>query len=570
MTRRTATCRTTTTARRQVTASIALLLAAAGLPVLGGSAAAQPALTEVTNEKLRWSYDGGAGCDVPGVWMLCVYQQQGLRSIARVLPDDHDAANRNGSLRLSTPEPEDRVFLEHHPAPGESTSTRFASLDRGTVRLDIVSGKGPAIVIGVSGCDSGAPDHLLLRYAGPVPEAGSGWQTVDLVAGGSAQWTEPRLGTHSWSFFQSLCPEGEAGISALEQTGPNHETRLDVLTLGDWGIDFVVPALTREAAPLLGSPDGDGAKGQRMARALATRQFQEGNWLDDWTDPSRLRVPTARAAVIGFQDAPALMLAAAALADRVQGVLLTNPSGKLRGDTWGALLNQVPRSRPVYLVGSSEQLTHRLVSDLSEQGWTDVRRLSGASNAATAVAVAQLIDRRRSERRRAHVVVVDSSQTAHSLAAPVLASQKQAALVLSTEGRLPRATRRYLTEQRSAVVSAVGPAASSAVPSIPRERRYAGRTPEATAVELARTFAAPRAVTVASVSRSLEAVLAARHAARWDQPLLLVRRDGISSVVLDHIGTLHDLDRESLLVGGTGSVDQPTFDRLRALLAAAR
>lgn len=566
MTQRTGT-RSTAGRWRGITATLAVLLAATGLPVLAGPASAGSAVTEVTNEDLFWSYDEGAGCNVPGVWMLCVYFQQGLDSIARVVPGDHPATNANGSLRLSTPGSDDQVLLEHQPAAEEAASTRFGSLDRGEVQLDVVSGSGPALRVRVTECDGVDLNTLVLRYAGDLPAPGSDWQTVDLVAGGTAPWTESRLGTHPLSFFQDLCPEGEATFDAIEQTGPDRETRLDSLTLGAWEVDFVLPPLTREAAPRLGNPNGDGAKGQRMARRLATRQFQEGSWSDDWTDPSRLRAPRARAAVIGFQDSPMVMLAAAALAEQVNGILLANPHGKLRFDTWGALLNQVGRDRPVYLVGSSRQLTARLVSDLKEQGWNDVRRVGGPSNAVTAVAVAELVDRRRPKERRAQVVVVDSAQAAHSLSAPVLAGRRHAAIVLSTKGRLPRATRHYLAAHPRTIVSAVGPAASRAVP---KARRYVGATPEATAVKVARTIGSPRAVTFATTPRWLEAILAARHAARWDRPLLLVSRDRVPRVARRHLAALDGLDQESLVVGGTGSVDAATFGQLRALVAAAR
>lgn len=566
MTRRATGSGRATSRFRRLTAATALALAATGLPVLVGTATAQPSLTEVTNEDLFWSYDEGAGCSVPGVWMLCVYFQQGLDSVARVVPDDHRAANANGSLRLSTPGSDDEVLLEHQPEPGAAVATRFASLDHGEVRLDVLSGAGPRLRVGVSGCEDAGLSHLLLSYAGPLPAAGSGWRTIDLVDGGSALWTEQRLGTHPLSFFQSLCPDGMSMFSSIGQAGPDRETRLDGLTLGDWGVDFVVPPLTREAAPRRANPNGDGAQGQRMARQLATRQFQDGSWSDDWTDPTRLRVPLARAAVIGFQDSPMVMLAAAALADRVNGVLLTNPTGKLRFDTWGALVNQVGRHRPVYLVGSTRQLTAGLVNDLKEQGWGDVRRVGGASNAATAVAVARVVDRRRPSGRRAQVVVVDSSQAAQSLSAPVLAGRRQAAIVLSSQGRLPRATRRYLAAHPRTLVSTVGPAASRAVP---RARHFVGRTPEATAVKVARTIGSPRAVTFAATAQGLEAVLAARHAARWDRPLLLVKRDRVPGAVRLHLESLDGLDQESLVVGGTGSVDEATLARLRALVVAA-
>src|SRR5664279_1962029 len=82
---------------------------AAGTTTAG--AAAPESVSNITNDDFHFSNDEAPGS--VGTWLFSVYEQHGLRSRARVVANDDDLVQVDGSLRLATPGEGDRIALRH-------------------------------------------------------------------------------------------------------------------------------------------------------------------------------------------------------------------------------------------------------------------------------------------------------------------------------------------------------------------------------------------------------------------------------------------------------------------------
>lgn len=571
------------TLRRPSRTAVARLVAGALLATgttLAGPAGAvdtavtEPAVVDVADDEFGFAWDEGSGCGISeDVWELCVYYQHGLESFARVVPDASLATGGDGALRIATPNADDQVLLEYFTHDDGREFPRFADLASGSVSMRVVSGEAPVLSLKL-GCAPEEPyggDISGLGYAGVYPDPGAGWVTIDLVQGGEAPWSNGSGVVRPLREWQSECADGVIRGHNLFQRVAGSDARVDILTLGHRSVNFWVRPLTRVEGRYGSMRLQDKAGERLLARKLSQRQFVTDAWYrgyadDDWADPARERLPSARAGVVAPQGSFPSALVAGPLANAVRGPLFVNPVGQLEPDVEWGLRQAVGADRTVYLVGNGKQLSRKVARQIRAFGYRVVR-LAGRSDYATAVKVAEVIDRRRRNGARATYVLASAERAKHSLPASAAAGTTKGAVLLTRASRLPAVTRRYLRSHRPADVYAVGRAAALAVPALSRSHKLYGATPWATSVEVAeRFFAESRGVVVTGDAATEEALLAGAHGGLTGQPLLLVNRDFVPRVVRQHLVERNNGLRGSLLAGGAPAVSEDVFDHLFELL----
>ncbi|HEY0772698.1 MAG TPA: cell wall-binding repeat-containing protein [Nocardioidaceae bacterium] len=562
--------------RAAVSAALAVALAAGSTSITGPTSAAEaePAPVRVTNEDFHFAWDEGSGCGInERVWEVCAYSQHGLGSFARVVRDPSAQAGGNGSLRMTTPNPDDRILLQYFGRADGSGLPRFDEITQARVAIRVVAGEAPRFGLDVdcAGEESAAGEGIRgITYAGPYPAEGAGWQVVDLVQDGQALWQDgSQGGPRPLAEYQAECPDGAVTGYRFELATPGSESRVDELTLGDHVLDFWIPPLTRVDGHDRRRPPAE-AVGERLTvRELISRLFvtdagYSGYSDDEWANPTRPRLPVAKAAVIAAQDFPRTALVAGPLANAVRGPLLVNPRDTLPHHTDWALRTSVARGSTVYLVGNPEQLGRRVARSIEDIGY-EVVRLGGSSDATTAVKVARVIDRRR--RGAASVVLTDGRRLDDALVAPAVAGRVRGAVLLTRGQVLPRVTRRYLADHRDAAVYAVGERAAAARPGLPAARKLFGRTPYATSAQVAnRLFPDPTSAVLAPGRRATYALLAASHSGSTGQPMLLLRRDSVPGSVAAYLREHHDDLAGSLLVADARGVSDTGFLRAFRIL----
>lgn len=561
--------------RAAVSAALAAILAAGAVTAAGPAAStghSAPYSTDVdvvnvTTEDLRLHDSDEGYCGLPG-WYLCPYYQYGRDSVARVVEDRTEPQRHDGSLRLATPREGDTVDLAH-TYPVGYTRPRFDTLSAASIDIRVISGAAPSFGVFVScPADDVNPETVvLISYSGPYPQAGDGWQTVDLVQGGDALWLRSgEQEPHALRDFQTLCPGGEISGMSLRLAAAGADVLVDGIAFEDQVTNFWIPPLSRESGYYPRRKMPSLAIAERMlAEAVGKRQYVDG-WgpdafdSDDRAYPARRRLPRARAVVIAPQGGPATVMVAAALANAVRGPLLLNPSDELRDSPrWAG-------AQKVFLVGDREQLSPRVARQLREED-LDVVRIAGRSQEATAVKVAGLVDRRRPPGTRHTVVLADGRRLDDSLAAPAAAGATGGAVLLTRGSSLPNATRKYLADHPRARVYAVGKRAAAARPALPRARKLFGPNPHTTAVKVARRlFPNPTSAVFAPARRHLYALAAASYSGHTGHPLLLLRPDAVPGSVATYLRDHHGELEGSLLVGDARGVDETGFLRTFRML----
>jgi len=543
---------------------------AAGTTTAG--AAAPESVSNITNDDFHFSNDEAPGS--VGTWLFSVYEQHGLRSRARVVANDDDLVQVDGSLRLATPGEGDRIALRHLTSCVDDVRPQFAEFRAGGYSFNVVRGETPAQYTLDLTCPGPGASYVAgdftLAFAGPYPtDASSGWQTVDVVQGGSALWeiVGGDEAARPLDEHKARCPSGVIRGHGLELATPGSVSLVDAVRFNDETTNFMVPWLTRVHGQYYrGRAYADD---QRVTDHLLDARyfidFEDGGVSDGWANPARRRNgPRSKALVIANQNSQQSVLVAGPLANAVRGRLRLETAETVDPLQTGGY-DYVPARGKVFLVGFGRKLSRKVAAQ-ARDGGADVVIIDRRDPYTNAVQAARIIDRRRPARIKRTVLLTSAKPTPAMLAISAAAGKSKGAVLLTDGRRMPAATRRYLDSHRAAVY-AVGRAASHAAPGLPRNHRIVGTNRYSTAIKVAkRFFAEPGSVVIASGGEYVDALLAGAYGGNVHAPVLLVRKNGVPPVVARYIRAHRGDMRDSVLVGGRSRISTATFNTLRTTL----
>ncbi len=199
-------------------------------------------------------------------------------------------------------------------------------------------------------------------------------------------------------------------------------------------------------------------------------------------------VGVTKVVIVPEADGPAA-IASAVLARGYFGPLLASPANRLPSD----IRDEVGRMEPVgaFLVGTEAQLSGGVVTDLIAAGvpGDQIFRIVGTSPADTARLVAEVMDTRADAAKAAGTPAFTSALVANpaspeaAAAAALGASLRMPVLYTDGAGTLPGATSAALSTLNitdTMVVGGPGTVNDGVLAQLPRARRLAGATPEAT------------------------------------------------------------------------------------------
>jgi len=557
-------------------ATIAGVLAvalAAGTTTAGAAAPETDSdIRNVTNDDLYFSTDEAPGG--VGMWLFSVYEQHGLDSFARVVADEDDAAHVDGRLRLATPGEGDRIALRHLTSWVDDVRPLFAEFRAGGYDFNVVRGEAPAkYTLDLTCSGPGGPytaGEFTLDFVGPYPtEATSGWQTVDVVQDGSALWEVVRGDEAALPLdeHKARCPNGVIRGHGLGLATPGSVSLVDAVRFNDETTNFMVPWLTRVHGQYFqGTTYADDQRvTDHLLDARYFRHGDRGGLSDDWANPARRRSgPREKALVIANQNSLQSVRVAGPLANAVQADLRLETAESVDPLQTGGY-DYLPARGKVYLIGYGKKLSRKVAASLRDQG-SNVVVIDRRDPYSNAVEAARIIDSRRPARINRTVLLTSARTTPDMLAISAAAGRSKGAVLLTDGRRMPAVTKQYLDTHRAAVY-AVGRAASSSAPGLPRDRRIVGANRYSTAIKVAkRFFPAPGSVVFASGAEYVDALLAGTYGGRVHAPVLLVRRNEVPPIVADYIRAHRRDMRDSVLVGGRSRISTATFDTLMSRL----
>ncbi|MFD0639059.1 cell wall-binding repeat-containing protein [Catenulispora yoronensis] len=201
----------------------------------------------------------------------------------------------------------------------------------------------------------------------------------------------------------------------------------------------------------------------RVTTAVNASRFE---WAGNGTaDPARKQ---AKAAVISRADNYADALGGAVLATRAGGPLLLTATGTLDPAVRAELDRILPAGAPVYVLGGGAAVSQNVENQLA--GRYKVQREAGSDRYSTAVAVAKAtLALTPASGNPVHILAATGLNYPDALSAGAAAGALgNGVVVLTADGRLPDATRRFLadpTGTRAAVeVDTIGGQAHQAIP----------------------------------------------------------------------------------------------------------
>jgi len=520
----------------------------------------------ITTADIHHADDESPGHD----WYRLVYHQAGLRSVARVVVDDTEPVHHDGALRLSTPDADGRLDIRYavdsslyeDKRPASELPT-LADLVGAAFAVKVASGTAPTFVVSYN-C-TGQRRHFpagshTATYAGEIPTdpTDPAWHTIDLGTDDAVWMFNGQRQTRAQLI--EACPLSILANYGFLQSGAGADALVDDVSVGGLTTNFWLPPLERLA----------GADRRETACAMARHYFADP---DEFIgipsfygpNPSRVQRP-ARAAVLVNDSRYADALAAGPLAAVVDGPLLLNHGSTLdtRCDAWTSLEGDT-----AYLVGGTDVLSSQLEATLDARGM-DVVRLGGEDRYATAVKVAQQIDALRPAGTAQQVFLASGTDFPDALSAGSPAGHASGAVLLTDGSRMAPATAVYLANHPDATVYALGGPAAKAT-SLPAGNEIVGADRYETATMVAdRFFPEPATAAFASGANYPDALSAGAYGGDIGAPVLLVARFAVPDVVASYAGRHRDTLRGSVLLGGTGAVDEATFNRLATTLTAAR
>ena len=331
---------------------------------------------------------------------------------------------------------------------------------------------------------------------------------------------------------------GEAAFARIPRAAPldpnNTGAPPTAITVADPADRPQTNGLTRLAGPA------------RVETSVAVSQ-------DAWPDG-------ASAAVLARQDVEADALAGAALAAAINAPLLLTASNALSEATAIELRRLLPAGARVYALGGAAALQDRVLADVQQLGY-GVTRLAGATRVETGLAIAKEAAAHLPEVE--HVLVADAFTFQSALVAGAAAGGNNGVVLTTSATGLSDAGQAFIDDHPDATVTAVGGAASSAVPSA---RSLNGATDYETAVLVAAEFypAATRAA-VASGESFPDGLGGGAFAGSLGMPLLLSPRDELSTAASNHLsgGSWNEI----YLFGGTAALTASVEDALRGFVS---
>ncbi len=248
--------------------------------------------------------------------------------------------------------------------------------------------------------------------------------------------------------------------------------------------------------------------------------------IDQAVNLSKRLYGTARtrdAAVLARADELADALTGVPLAHHLDAPLLLTERARLSPATRGELSRALAPGATVHVLGGAGAIVAAVDDELRDLGFTVVRHF-GPDRYATAAEIAAALPASR------RVFVASGTSFADALAASAPAARDGAPILLTTAGRLPDATTRFLRDHDVAQAVIAGGAAvvgSAVAQRIGQEVesvvRVGGRDRSATSALLVdRYYPSARTLGLADGGSMADALLGARHAAASGNPLLLV------------------------------------------------
>ena len=553
--------------RTRLTAAATVLGLAVGIGQASPSAAravegrtataVAPATENVTRDDIQYADDESQPRRNGWFWLR--YDQRGPGAQAEIARDLSPEAHGDGSLRLVTRTTDDQVAVRRLTAAPGDPRLPLADIASGSFDVLLSSGAAPSFVIEVT-CRQSASylyGDVRLTYAGPTP-TGPGWHTVDVVQGGAATWA--RRGSSTLTTLEDVareCPIGTIIDYGVQLAAPG-DVRIDNVSLNDVVSNFRQPGLERVG----------GADRLRTACALAARRFTPlettlPQFPDPYADPWAPRTQ-ARTLVLANDSSYADSLSAGPLAASLDAPLLLNHGTGL--DTGCTL---IAPGATVYIVGGEGVVSRAAESTLRGQGVTTVR-IGGTDRYATAVAVARAIDALRPAGTAQQVFLASGTDFPDALSAGAPAGAASGAVLLTRGPRMAPATAAYLAGRSSTTVYAVGGDAARAV-TLPAGNEIVGANRYETATLVAdRFFPEPATAAFASGATYPDALSAAAFGGHAGAPVLMMARAALPDVVAGYVRRHRDTLRGSVLLGGTGAVDDATFTELAAALTPPR
>jgi putative cell wall-binding protein len=516
----------------------------------------------------------------PPGWSWLGWDTAGGTGIARIVVDDSEPVQHDGSLHVATPAAGDRVQVRQVVPLNRTDGPTLQGMTAAGFDVRAVTGPAPELIVKVdckARASSSPEGAFTLTYAGESPADGA-WHHVDVVDGGNAMWWSdatmnadgssasasqlPTVGglkggpgsPHTLSEYVRVCTGSLIRSYGVRQAVPGADGYVDNVRLGSRSTNFWVPVLTRLA----------GENRRLTACEAAKHQFTNDLEYSDgtWWNPAAVR-DHPKAVVVVNQNSYADALAAGPLASAVHGALLLS-RGYGDTDCIGGL--GLERPSQAYLVGGTGVLDASVERSLRQLGITDVARIGGDDRYETAVKVAQAIDLLRPSGTPQQVFLASGTDFPDALSAGAAAGSAFGSVLLTRGSTPAAATSAYLASRPQATAYAIGGPAAAAT-ALPEANELVGPNRYETATMVAdRFFPQPATAAFASGVGFADALSAAAYGGHLHAPVILVGPDAVPNAVFSYAARHRGALRGSVLLGGTAAVNRPAFDLLYATL----
>ncbi len=560
----------TTTWRRGALGAVTAGALAAGTLGLAPAAIAVATTTNVHGGDIAgWNAEATPQPPMPSGWFKQADNQAGTPTGA-VVADDTEPVNHDGSLRLATPGPLDKVVVQH-----SAGSVLLSSFVTGSYAAKVNADKValPATYQLVIDCNAGTladGGFATLNVVDGGQTVTDGWKTLDVVKAGAATWWStrtlngdgtttggnplpaPTAGTigaglqggqaspHTLSALKSACPSGTVSTYGVNMgsAAAGQDGNVDLVTFNDAVTNFQFVSVDRIA----------GLNRVETAVEASFALFSDAGTADDAT---AVVLATSQGFADGVSGGP--------LSAAVDGPLLLTGGSALDPTTADEITRILPTGGTVHVLGGVGAISATVAASLTKLGFK-VNRLEGVNRYATAVAVAKSMPGATKVLLTSGVVFPDALS-----AGP--AAAHVGGVVLLTQGPImPSETKTYLAT-KAAEVFAIGGAAAKAAPTTLADHQLVGVDRYETGTKVAsKFFSSPDMVTFASGENFPDALSGGAFASLLDSPILLVRTDIVPTFVTSYLRANETTVSGSALVGGPGVVTEKVRSSLEKSL----